>query len=122
MNAKQTAQRIYDQMHQTPLTRLIEVYGENELRKQQPIQFATVDEIAAHIQMVEDVSSKMGTMLSYDKFPYGTTREQVVAAAESKIKTNKRRAGVRALQAKYGNEAAERIVEKYAGRHISLKH
>lgn len=57
---------------------------------------------------------------------FGLTAEEMLTKAQGladekaavKASLNKKRAGVKALQAKYGHESAARIVSKYSGRTI----
>jgi len=80
---------------------------------------ASVNELEGFYQMLDRVAEESG--VPYLNLPFGTTEEQAREKAQAKAKARRRRAGVRALQAKYGQELAERIVSKHAGRHISLK-
>ena len=113
MDSRQRAQQIYDSLAQSRTPEYIRFYGQP-----QGIYAATVEEIQAHIDMVAAVSQEFGFHLDDSKIAFGYTREQVVAIAEAKRKHYNRRAGVRALEQKYGHEAASRIVYKHSGRHI----
>jgi len=78
----------------------------------------SVEQIEDHLNLVDEVSAEFGIPMDAAKFQIGTTRDQLVAAAELKRKNYHRRAGVRALEAKYGHEAAARIVKNHSGRSI----
>ena len=113
MNNRREAQRIYDQTR--PTEAAIRFYGLDGLR---PIQRATVDEIEAHLNLVAEIAREYRVNIDPSKVEFGATRKQIVAIAESKRRMRNRRAGVRALEQKYGHEAAARIVYKHSGRHI----
>lgn len=85
------------------------------------IMSASVDEIAEHLQLVENISNEYKVNLDAGKFAFPATEEVVRASAEAKLKAKKRSAGARALQNKYGKEAAERIIQKHTGKHINLR-
>jgi len=112
MTNTQRAQEIYDQL--TP--------GRDQYLRMgmQPTgaSAATVDQIQAHLDLVDEVAAEFGFRLDPSKFPFGCSRETIVAKAEAKQRRYNRRAGVRALERKYGHDAAARIVKKYSGRTI----
>lgn len=81
----------------------------------------TVDQLTDHMVRVEEIAQQYGISLKWQQFPLTVSDADLVAAAEAKAKKNKRSAGARALSAKYGKEAAERIIERKTGRHISLQ-
>jgi len=83
-----------------------------------PIQRASLSDIESYLRIVGEVSAEYGFTIAPEKVAFGATRDEVVAIAERKVKRYKRRAGVRALQAKYGHDAARRIVKKHSGRTI----
>jgi len=83
-----------------------------------PIMAATVEQIEAHLDLVDEVGREFGFRLDASKIEFGASREQVVAVAQSKVRSYKNRAGVRALEQKYGHDAAARIVHKHSGRNI----
>lgn len=112
---RQAAEKIY--MQQQTVRAQYEKMG----MKPTATMLATAQEIEAHIQMVEDVAAEYGVNLDYGKFAFGTSREQVVAAAEAKVGKSKRSAGARALSAKYGKEAAEEIIRRKTGKKINLQ-
>lgn len=107
------AQRIYNQTRPDP--RYVALVGERSLS---PIQRATLEQIEAHLRLVDGVAQEFGFPLDASKFDLGVSREQVVALAESKVRQYRRRAGVRALEQKYGHESAARIVRRHSGRTI----
>ena len=113
MDSRREAERIYEQTR--PTEAAIRFYGLDGL---QPVQRATVDEIEAHLNLVAEVAQEFGVNIDPSKMRFGATRDEVVAIAESKRKRYNRRAGVRALEQKYGHEAASRIVYRHSGRHI----
>lgn len=76
------------------------------------------DEIIAHLRLLDEVGDEVGYTLRPDQAPFDATREQLVTIAQGKLKANKRRAGVRALERKYGHDAAANIVYKHSGRTI----
>lgn len=84
------------------------------------IMTASVDEIEAHLVMVAEVSEATGANLDAAKL-WGQSREQVEAVAAQKTRNNKKRAGARALVAKYGKDGAERIIERKTGRRVNLQ-
>lgn len=86
-----------------------------------PIQNATVDEIQAHLDLVDEIAQETGARLDASKIEFGTTREQIVEIAEKKARAYRRGAGARALKAKYGKDAAERIIAQKTGKHVNLK-
>lgn len=69
----------------------------------------TVDQLVDHMILVKEIGDEGGVDLQWSKFPLGTTRETLVAAIEAQRKTNKRRAGAKAVADKYGKDAARRI-------------
>lgn len=79
---------------------------------------ASIEQIEAHLNLVDEVAAGFDFSLDASKFEIGATREEIVAAAESKKQHYNRRAGVRALETKYGHEAAARIVKNHSGRNI----
>ena len=112
MDYQTEAQKIYDKM--TPAREKWERMGTTPTGA----MGATVTEIANHLQICDEVSQEYGFTIHPDKVKFGATREQVQAIAESKAKRYRRRAGVRALERKYGHEAAKCIVKKHSGRTI----
>jgi len=112
MDNRQKAQQIYDQM--TPAREQWQRMG----TVPSDAMAATVEEIEAHLDLVEDVSAEFGFRLDASKIEFGASREEIVAIAEGKAKRYRRRAGIRALQQKYGHDAAKRIVRKHSGRTI----
>lgn len=103
------------------------LYNDNNDARQKAAKFGmkltgmlacSIEQIEAHLNLVDEVSAEFGFEMDASKFAVGTSREQLTAAAEAKRKTYKNRAGVRALQAKYGHEAAARIVKNHSGRNI----
>ena len=112
MTNREQAQKLYDQMTQA---------RESWIKMgMQPTgaMAATVDEIETHLNLVDEVAQEFGFRLDASKIEIGSTRDQIVELAESKRKRHNRRAGVRALEQKYGHAAAARIVKKYSGRTI----
>lgn len=81
----------------------------------------SVDELTDHMVRIEEFAISAGVRLEWTKFPLTVSDAELQAAAESKIKAAKRSAGARALSNKYGKEAAERIIEKHTGKHITLQ-
>lgn len=108
MNIQQTAERIYNEQ-QTARPAAEKFFGSDGIPA---IMKASVEEIAAHIQMVQDVSRQYQVSLDYTKFEFGCSRDTVENKAAAKVKANNRRAGAKALIAKYGYEAACRITGK----------
>lgn len=114
MNSQQIraeAQKIFDQMQTVRQQR--ERWDPEGIT---PVMRATVDELAAHIEMV----TRHGIM-NWKKIEYGTSEERVIEIATAATKAKKRGAGARALSAKYGKDAAEKIIQKHTGKHYSLK-
>jgi len=116
MDYRKRAEQIHKDTRPDP--RIVAMMGESMLS---PVQRATVDEIENHLRLVDEVAAEFDTTLDAAKVTFGATREQIAEKAEAKAKRYRRRAGVRALQRKYGHDAAERIVSKHAGRHITLR-
>lgn len=81
-----------------------------------PLMAATVEQIKAHIDLVESVSAEYGPIMDYAKIQFGATAAEIAALAQAKAKKFRQGAGYRALQAKYGDEAARNIVRKHAGK------
>jgi len=52
---------------------------------------------------------------------YGKTDEEILALIERKVAAKKRSAGARVLSKKYGQEGAERIIRRKAGKTIHLQ-
>jgi hypothetical protein len=107
------AQRIYEQSRPDP--RMVKMLGEASLS---PVQRASLEEIEAHIRTVAEVGEEFGFSLDASKIEFGASIEQVRQIAESKAKAYRRRAGVRALEQKYGHDSAARIVKRHSGRNI----
>lgn len=81
----------------------------------------TVDQLTDHMVRVEEIAQQYRVSLDAMKFPLSVSDAELVAAAEAKIKRNKRSAGARALSNKYGKEGAERIIAEKTGKHINLQ-
>lgn len=81
-----------------------------------PIMAATVEQIKAHIDLVESVSGQYGPIMDFNKVQFGATADEIAALAQAKAKHYRQGAGYRALQVKYGDEAAKNIVRKHAGK------
>ena len=107
------AQRIYEQTRPDPRT--VKMLGERGLS---PIQRAGLADIENYLRTVAQVSEEFGFTLDASKIEFGSTVEQVREIAQAKAKSYRARAGVRALEQKYGHESAARIVKKYSGRTI----
>ena len=75
-------------------------------------------EIIDLLRMLDEIGDEVGYTLRPDQAGFGKTREQLVTIAQSKLKANKRRAGVKALERKYGHDVAANIVYKHSGRTI----
>jgi len=116
MDIHEQAMSIYEQTRPNP--QHVKVFGESALT---PIQRASLEEIEAHLVMVAEVAAEVGTNLNPSKVEFGMSREEVTQKAEAKLRRWKRGAGARALSAKYGKDAAERIIAKHTGRHYSLQ-
>ena len=111
-NTEQQAQKLYDQMTTA---------RDGWIRMgMQPTgaMAGTVDELEAHLNLVDEVAQEFGFALDASKIEFGSSRDEIVALAESKRKRYNRRAGVRALEQKYGHEGAARIVRRHSGRTI----
>lgn len=85
------------------------------------VMSASVEEIAEHLQLVENIGNEYKVNLDAGKFAFPATEDVVRASADAKLKAKKRSAGARALKSKYGKENAEWIIEKKTGKHISLQ-
>lgn len=107
------AQRIYEQTRPDPQT--VKMLGESGLA---PIQRASLADIESHLRTVAQVGEEFGFALDASKVEFGATVEHVREIAQAKAKSYRGRAGVRALEAKYGHESAARIVKKHSGRSI----
>ena len=81
------------------------------------IMMASAAEISRHLLTCAELSEQYKCRLSADAL-WGKSVAEITAVAEAKTKKHNRRAGVRALVAKYGHEAADQIVNKHSGRHI----
>ena len=115
MNDKisQKAQQVYNATR--PNDNYVKMMGVASLT---PVQRASLEEIENHLRLVDEISKEYKLIIQPDKVAFGASRDEIVAIAESKVKRHKRRAGVRALEAKYGHDAAARIVKKHSGRTI----
>jgi len=107
------AERIYNQTRPDPRT--VKMMGEAALA---PIQRATLEQIEAHLRLVDEVAREYGCPLDAGKIEFGAGRERIAEIAAAKTRQYNRRAGVRALEHKYGHEAAARIVKNHSGRTI----
>lgn len=89
------------------------------------IKFGTisgdVEQLTAHAVRIEEFAFESGVNLNWQQFPLTVSDAELVAAAEAKVKRNKRSAGARALSNKYGKQAAERIISEKTGKHVSLQ-
>lgn len=113
-NTRERAEKIYSQTRPHPRA---EEIGFTIT----PIQRATVDEIEAHLILVAKIAAETGANLDASKIEFGATREQITEIAEAKVRRYRRGAGARALKAKYGKEAAERIIRNKTGRSVNLQ-
>lgn len=109
----QRAQKIYDTTRPNP--NYVKMMGTASLT---PVQRASLEEIENHLRLVDEISKEYGFTIQADKVEFGASRDEVVVIAERKVKRHNRRAGVRALQNKYGHDAAARIVKRHSGRTI----
>lgn len=107
------AQRIFESTRPDP--RMVKMMGTASLT---PVQRASLDEIESHLRLVDEISQAYGFTIHADKVSFGASRDEIVEIAEKKSKRHNRRAGVRALQHKYGHDAAARIVKNHSGRTI----
>lgn len=71
------AKEIFDKTRPSP--QVLKVYGERSLS---PIQRATLPEIETHLRLVDKVGKEVGKTLDYEKYPLGTTEEQLRAQAK----------------------------------------
>ena len=115
MNHREQAEKIYNQM--TPAREGYERMG----MAPTGAMAATIDEIEAHLQLVDEVAQEYGIRLDASKVEFGATREEIEVKAESKAKSRRRSAGARALSRKYGKAAAERIIQNKTGKKVTLK-
>ncbi len=113
MRNRDKAQRIYNQTRPNPEAVAMGF-------PLSPIQKVTLDELEAHMDLVDEVAAEYGVQLSADRL-FGKSHEEIIAAAEVKIRRRKRSAGARALSRKYGKTAAENIIARKTGRRISLQ-
>lgn len=110
MNSQQIqeiANRIYTE--QQPIRQQYEKIG----MEPTAVMTATVEEIANHIEMVDEIAREYSVNLSYTKVPFGTSFDETIAMAEKKAKRNRSRAGYLALVSKYGELSAKRIISKH---------
>jgi methionyl-tRNA synthetase len=115
MNNRQRAEEIYNRNQPA-----VESYRKLGMALT-PIMAATVEQIEAHLNLVDQVAQETGARLDASKISFGASREEIEAVAEAKMARNRRSAGARALSRKYGKDAAERIIANKTGRHISLQ-
>lgn len=80
-----------------------------------------VEELTAHAVRIEEFAAHAGVSLDWKRFPLTVSDAELQAAADAKIKKNKRSAGARALSSKYGKAAAERIIAEKTGKHVNLQ-
>jgi len=121
MNNQDTATRIHERAEKIySMTRVnkntIEMFGEGILK---PINKATLEEIETWLTNIVEAAKQYDIPeIDETKVEFTATREQIFEIAAAKKKKYNQRAGVRALEAKYGHESAKRIVQKYSGRSI----
>lgn len=63
----------------------------------------SVEQIEAHLNLVDDVNAEFGTHLDADKFEIGTSREKLEEISNHRRHQSNGRKGVNALINKYGN-------------------
>lgn len=80
------------------------------------IMTASVDEIAEHLQLVENIGNEYKVNLDAGKFAFPATDEIVRASAEARSKAHRKGAGYRALKSKYGEDTAKQIISKHGKR------
>lgn len=78
----------------------------------------SVEQIEAHLNLVDSVNAEFGTHLDAAKFEVGTSREKLAEIANHRRHQSNGRKGVNALIDKYGYDSAARIVKKYSGKTI----
>ena len=86
-----------------------------------PAMAATVEEIAQHLQNIEDARQVTGYNIADEKVPFPATRERVFEFIEAKARMSRKGAGARALARKYGKDGAEKIIARKTGKHVSLR-
>ena len=68
------------------------------------------------------IEREFGVGINTNLNDMGTASHEELEIFADQLRTKRKRgAGLRALKAKYGHDAAERIVSKHSGRHITLK-
>lgn len=78
----------------------------------------SVEQIEAHLNLVDDVNVEFGTHLDAAKFEIGTSREKLAEMANHRRHQSNGRKGVNALINKYGYDSAARIVKNHSGKTI----
>ena len=78
----------------------------------------SVEEIEAHLNLVDDVNAQYGTHIDPSKVKLGVSRDELEATAKHRRSQSNGRKGVNALVNKYGHDSAARIVKKYSGKTI----
>jgi hypothetical protein len=81
---------------------------------------ASVDEIEAHLALVDRISNQYRVSVAPGAV-WGKTEAEIIAVAEAKAKARRKGAGARALVNKYGKTSAERIIARETGRAVHLK-
>lgn len=98
-----------------------EIYNSNEAARNSyskmgltltGILACTVEQIEAHLELIDEVAQVTGYRLEASRYEVGTDRDTLIAAAQSKVKKNNRSRGYRTLVSKYGEDAAKRIISK----------
>ena len=116
MNYREQAEKIYNQTRPDP--RIVAIMGESSLT---PVQRASLEDIENYLRMVGEAAQEYGVNLNPSKIEFGSTEEQIAEIAKAKIRRRNRSAGARALSAKYGKDAAERIIYRKTGKHVTLQ-
>jgi len=106
------AQKIYDEA--TPIREKYQAMGMDLTG----ILALSVEDIEAHLNLVDDVNTEYGTHMDASKFKLGIGRAELEATAKHRKSQANGRRGVNALVKKYGHESAARIVKKYSGKNI----
>jgi hypothetical protein len=85
------------------------------------LMLATVDEIEAHLDLVDRLARERGLSNPGDLRYWGRGENEIAAALDAVRQRARQRAGTRALVSRYGKASAERIIERETGRRYSLR-
>lgn len=81
---------------------------------------ATLEETVAHFLLCAELQESNRLTVDAGRM-WGKSRQEIEGWVAGRAAQERKRSGLKAVIRKYGRDGAERIVEKHAGRHISLR-